>query len=130
MTADVEIATATHEKTRAIPIQAVVVRTQRELDRALKKKTDTHAKPGDASAAEEDTVGKKDKEVTGIFVVKNGLATFVPVRTGIASETMIEVFGDVKEGDQVVTGPYKELRELKPGARVKQEAPSRGARKG
>ena len=52
-------------------------------------------------------------------VVKDGVASFTPVRTGIASETMIEVFGTLKPGDQVVSGPYKALRELKPGAKVK-----------
>jgi HlyD family secretion protein len=72
-------------------------------------------------AAEEDTVGRKEKEITGMFVVREGVATFVPVRTGIASETMIEIFGELKEGDQVVSGPYKALRELKPGAKVKRE---------
>ena len=51
------------------------------------------------------------------------MARFVPVRTGIASETMIEMFGDLKDGDIVVSGPYKALRELKPGAKVKQEQP-------
>ena len=55
-------------------------------------------------------------------MVKNDVATFVPVKAGIASETMIEITGDVKEGDVVVSGPYKALRELKPGAKVKREA--------
>ena len=131
MTADVDIETATHDKTRAVPIQAVVVRTQRELDRALnKRKAARNPKVGDASAAEEDTVGRKDKEITGVFVNRAGVATFVPVRTGIASETMIEIFGDVKEGEQVVTGPYKALRELKPQAKIKPEtAGAHGVRK-
>jgi hypothetical protein len=31
------------------------------------------------------------------------------------------VFGDVHEGDNVVSGPYKALREIKPGAKVKRE---------
>jgi len=54
---------------------------------------------------------------------------FVPVRAGLASETMLEVFGDVKEGDVVVSGPYKALREIKPGAKVKREqAGARGAK--
>lgn len=120
MTADVEIETATHPKATAVPIQAVVVRTQRELDRAARK--DRKASKGDvAEAAEEDTVGRKDKEITGVFVDRDGKAEFVPVRTGIASETMIEVFGDLKEGERIVSGPYKALRELKPGTRVKQE---------
>jgi HlyD family secretion protein len=123
MTADVEIETATHGKALGVPIQAVVVRTQRELDRAAKKKTAPEAgrmRGTDAMfAAEDDTVGRKDKDITGMFVVTAGVAHFVPVRTGIASETMIEVFGSTKPGDVVVAGPYKALRELKPDGRVK-----------
>ncbi len=131
MTADVEIETATHERTRAIPIQAVVVRTQDELDRAARKGKERRGRgSATASSADADTAGRRSKEITGVFVVKDGVATFVPVKTGIASETMIEVMGEVKEGEQVVSGPYKALRELKPGAKVKPEASgARGGRR-
>jgi HlyD family secretion protein len=123
MTADVEVATATHEKTQGVPIQAVVVRTERELARAKAgKAAEKKPRPGGAMAAEDDTVGRKDKEIAGVFVVREGVAHFVPVRTGIASETDIEVFGDLKAGDVVVAGPYKALRDLKPNAKVKQQA--------
>ncbi len=123
MTADVDISTGTHANALVVPIQAVVVRTQRELDRADKKTAPRRAKAKKSAniSAEEDTVGRKDKEITGVFVVRNDVATFVPVRTGLSSETMIEVFGDVKEAEQVVAGPYKALRELKPGGKVKQD---------
>jgi HlyD family secretion protein len=123
MTADVEIETATRAKTLAVPIQAVVVRTERELKRAeTKGKERPKPKRGrDALAAEDDTVGRKEKEITGLFLVKDGVAKFVPVRTGIASETVIEVFGEVQEGENIVAGPYKALRELKPGQKVKAE---------
>jgi HlyD family secretion protein len=123
MTADVEIETATHPKATAVPIQAVVVRTERELQRAEKSKEKPAKKPkkGGAVAAEDDTAGRKEKEITGLFVVKDGVAKFVPVRTGIASESMIEVFGDLKSDESVVSGPYKALRELKPNSKVKQE---------
>lgn len=133
MTADVEIETATHEKTLAVPIQAVVVRTEREIERATAKKEKPAKKKkesrrSDAIAAEDDTAGKRDKEITGVFVVKDQVAAFVPVRTGIASETMIEVFGGIESGQSIVTGPYKALRELKPNAKVKPE--SGGAKTG
>lgn len=128
MTADVEIETATHSRTLGVPIQAVVVRTDRELERA-KKRADRKPRRGAAQAAEDDSAMAPEKEITGVFVVKDGVTTFVPVRTGIASETAIEVFGEVAAGATVVAGPYKALRELKPGARVKPEAaggPARG----
>ena len=76
-----------------------------------------------AMAVDEDTVGRKDPEITGVMVVNSDVTKFVTVRTGLASETMMEVFGELKEGDQVVSGPYKALREIKPGAKVKKEQP-------
>jgi HlyD family secretion protein len=129
MTADVEIETGTHPKAVGVPIQAVVVRTQRDLDRAAHKPGQRPKRAsGVALAAEEDTVGRKDKEITGVFVVgADQVAKFVPVRTGIASESTLEIFGAVKAGDTVVAGPYKALRDLKPGAKVKKEAPGKGA---
>jgi HlyD family secretion protein len=133
MTADVEIDTGTREKTLGVPIQAVVIRTERELERASKKepaKRERKPKSKDAVvAADEDTVGRKDKEITGVFVVRDGVASFVPVRTGIASETAIEIFGETKEGESVVAGPYKALRELKPNTKVKREAAGGRGRK-
>jgi HlyD family secretion protein len=130
MTADVDIATATHPQTQAVPIQAVVVRTERELERANRKPGAERArkKTNAVFAAEDDTVGRKDKEITGVFVVREGVAKFQALRTGITSETMIEVFG-LKPGDLVVAGPYKALRELKPNAHVKQEAANTNAPK-
>lgn len=124
MTADVDIATGTHEKTLVVPIQAVIIRTQSQLDRAAKKPGQkAPKKKTTALAADEDTAGRRDPEITGVLVAKEGVTTFVPVRTGLASETMIEVTGDLKENDTVVSGPYKALRELKPGAKVKKEQP-------
>ena len=133
MTADVEIDTGTREKTLGVPIQAVVVRTQRELEKAGKREpraAKRSAKADAMVAAEDDTIGRKEKEITGMFVVRDGMAAFVPVRTGLASETEIEVFGDAKEGESVVAGPYKALRELKPNTKVKKEAPGGRGRKG
>jgi len=126
MTADVDIETATHTKAAGVPIQAVVVRTERELERAAKRKGAKEPKKNrsEAIAAEDDTAGRRDKEITGVFVVRDGVAKFVPVRTGIASETMIEVFGDLKTGESIVSGPYKALRELKPEQKVRQETGS------
>lgn len=123
MTADVDISTGTRTNALVVPIQAVVVRTQRELERAAKGTGARGKRPkrGANESAEDDTTGRRDKEITGVFVVRGEVATFVPVRTGLASETMIEVFGEVKESENVVSGPYKALRELKPGGKVKKD---------
>lgn len=130
MKADVDIEVGTHPHTLAVPIQAVVVRTQRDLDRAANRPGARAAHPRRTTAmltAEEDTAGRRDKEITGVFVVRSGVASFVPVRAGLSDETMQEVTGDLREGDQVVSGPYKALRELKPGGKVKREQSPGGA---
>ncbi|MBN1503871.1 MAG: efflux RND transporter periplasmic adaptor subunit [Candidatus Eisenbacteria bacterium] len=67
--------------------------------------------------AEEDA----EVDVTGVFVVRDGKATFVPVVTGIMSETDVEVLSGLSEKDEVVTGPFKVLRDLKDGQAVKGE---------
>src|SRR5262249_54465752 len=103
MNAYVDIETATHPKTLAVPIQAVIIRTQSHLDRAARGKMGAArrgAKPTGKTKvagfpADDDTAGKKDPEITGVMVVVNDVTKFVPVRAGIASETMLEVTGDV-----------------------------------
>ena len=53
----------------------------------------------------------------GVYVVEGGTVRFQPISTGIKGELDVEV-GGLKTGEQVVTGPFKALRELKPGSRI------------
>jgi HlyD family secretion protein len=125
MTADVEIKTATKEGVLHVPIQAVVVRTAEELAKAQKGAKGRRAGAGTARAAEPAVSDpmKKNEEIKGVFVMVNGEAQFRRVRTGIASDTDLEVVGDVKPQEQVIIGPSKTLRSLKPGSKVKIEEP-------
>jgi len=125
MTADVEIKTATKTGVLHVPIQAVVVRTPEELAKA---KTGKEAKGNHADAASAAQTGapdppKKNEEIKGVFIMVDGQAQFRKVRTGIASDTDLEVTGDVKAKEKVITGPNKVLRQLKPGSKVKVEEP-------
>jgi len=43
------------------------------------------------------------------------------VTTGITGATDIEVLSGLKEGDEIVTGPFKTLRTLKDGSLVKRD---------
>jgi HlyD family secretion protein len=123
MTADVEIKTATKTGVLHVPIQSVVVRTPEELAKA---KTGKAAKGNHADAATQSGTAdppKKNEEIKGVFVMVDGEAQFRKVRTGIASDTDLEVTGDVKAKEKVITGPNKVLRQLKPGSKVKVEEP-------
>src|SRR5712671_247735 len=125
MTADVEIRTAKKDGVLTVPIQSVVVRTAEELKPLHKGR---HAPKGAAAAtpaAPADSAGKPNEESKGVFVIADGIVQFRKVKTGIASDTDLEVTGEVKEGDKVVTGPFRVLRTLKPGAKVKIEEAKR-----
>ena len=115
-----KIKTAEKKNVVAIPIQALAVRSRKDLDEAAKNgKKDSGnvtlaAPPPAASGADP----KKD-EVQGVFVVNGKKAFFRPVETGISGVTDIEVTKGLQEGDEIVTGSYKALRTLKPEAQVK-----------
>jgi HlyD family secretion protein len=72
--------------------------------------------------------GQSRKELEGVFVVKEGKVLFEPVKTGIAGDKYFEVLSGLKEGDQVVIGPFSSVRELRDGAAVKTEAAPRSSR--
>jgi HlyD family secretion protein len=116
LSASAKIETAHRKDVLTVPIQALAVRTQRDLDEAQKKQNGsvTLAAPKPASG---DVPVKTD--VQGIFVIRGKKAEFVPVQTGITGVTDIEVTSGLKDGDEIVIGNYKALRTLKPGATIK-----------
>jgi HlyD family secretion protein len=68
----------------------------------------------------------KPNPVQGVFVVekdKKGKlrSKFVPVTTGITGTAEIEVLSGLSQGQEVVSGPYKVLRDLKAGALLKRD---------
>ncbi len=68
----------------------------------------------------------KSNPVQGVFTVEKDSrgrlrAKFVPVTTGITGATDIEVLTGLNEGQEVVTGPYKTLRDLKGGSLLKRD---------
>ena len=72
--------------------------------------------------------GEKREEVEGVFLMKDGKADFVIVKTGIAGERYLEVLTGLKEGDQVITGPFDSVRGMFVGDPVK-TAPRPGRRR-
>ena len=113
-----KIKTAERKSVVAIPIQALAVRSRKDLEEAAKNAK----KDGNVTLAAPPPVApgdpKKD-EIQGVFVVTGKKALFRPVETGISGVTEIEITKGVQEGDEIVVGSYKALRTLKPEATVK-----------
>jgi HlyD family secretion protein len=108
-----KITTAQRDNIVTIPIQALAMRDPN----AGKTKT------GSVQAA----TGSSDdkKQVQGVFVVRNEQgklrAHFIPVTTGITGTTDIEVTGGLQPGDEIVTGTFHVLRDLKDNSLVKRD---------
>jgi HlyD family secretion protein len=117
-----KITTATRANALTIPIQALTIRRGADIDPAQAEKGSVQA-----AGPQKDLKAKKNDELQGVFVVRNKKAEFVPVETGIPGTTDIEVLRGLKEGDEIVTGSYKVLRTMKPGASVKIDNTSTGA---
>ncbi len=123
-TCTADITTATRQRALAVPIQATVVR---EMvvgpDGQIVRAPRTDRRRRRPAAAEADGAelppGQTRKEIEGVFVVRDGRAVFVPVKTGIAGEKYFEVLEGLQEGDQVITGPFASVRELADGDPVK-----------
>lgn len=109
-----KIVTATHQAVLTIPIQALTVRQRGDLN-PPNNKGSVEAAPKLDPAAEK----AKKEELQGVFVVQNGKAEFVPVTTGIAGMTDIEVMSGLKEDAQIVTGSYKVIRTIRNLAKIK-----------
>jgi HlyD family secretion protein len=117
------ITTATRQKVVSVPIQATTVREMVVNADGSIVRTPPPA-PGQPASRRAVTTpelqpGQTRKEIEGAFVVTDGRAIFTPIKVGIAGEKYFEVLSGLKEGDEVITGPFTQVRSLKDGDLVK-----------
>jgi len=123
LNATADITTARKENVLAVPIQAVVAREVDKEGKVVDPNDPSVVKADDSTGSTVETTLKqvKAEERDGVFVVKNGVATFKPVKTGTVGETDIEILEGLSDGDELVSGSYRTLRSLKDQAKVKLE---------
>jgi HlyD family secretion protein len=125
-TCTADVTTATRAKAVAVPIQAMAVR---ELIYDASGKIVPQPKPDPkkpapkVSSTDPLPAGQTRKDTEGVFLIKEAKATFIPVKTGIAGDKYFEVLNGLKAGDEVITGPFNSVRDLKEGDVVKPEEP-------
>lgn len=107
MSATAEITTNTVTNVITVPLQSIVT------------KRDEATPTPDESTASETKELLKEKAQEGVFVLEDGVARFVAVKTGIRGVSDQEIIEGLAEGQQVITGPSKVLNSLKDGDRVK-----------
>jgi HlyD family secretion protein len=121
LSATARIVTDTRKQVPSIPIIALTVREHEDVPNELK--SDSGAPVGPSGAA------KKDKDREGVFIVREGIATFTPVKVGITGEEHFQVLEGISAGDTVVAGPYQSVRDMKDSTRVKAAKDVAGAKR-
>jgi HlyD family secretion protein len=99
--------TDTRSRALSIPIIALTVRDHERV-------------PNENPDLDTLRLKKLGKEAEGVFVVREGKATFRPVKVGIAGDEYFEVTDGLRDGETIVAGTYQAIRDLKEGARVTQ----------
>ena len=110
------IVTDTRKGALAVPIIALTVRDNQPVPNENQPKAAT---PVAAPAADTGAAARGKKETEGVFVVRDGIATFRPVKVGIAGDEHFEVLEGLREGETIVSGTYQAIRDLKDGTKVK-----------
>jgi len=123
MSASVDITAEFREDIFKVPIASVVMRTEKKDTTEVEEGAKSEALASDTAVTEKEEEEKeeeeKKKEVEGIFVIEDDMAKFVKVKTGISDQQNIEIVTGLKEDQEIIVGPYKTLRQLKDGYKVK-----------
>lgn len=116
MTASVEIITERRNNILTVPLTSVTTRNpSKEND---DKKSDKSSDGPKVTDSKEKKPAKDEiKEV--VFVYDNGVAKMREVKTGISDFENIQVLEGVKEGEEIISGPFLEVsKKLKDGKKV------------
>lgn len=114
-----KIKTAEKKNVVAIPIQALAIRSRKDIEEAKKNQKGGGGSVTLAAPPPSAPNDPKKDEIQGVFVINGKKAFFKAVKTGISGVTDIEVTDGLAAGDEIVVGSYKALRTLKPEAQIK-----------
>ena len=104
MTAKVDILTATSSDAMTAPIQAVVKRTFDDQGEEVKG-----------------TAAKGIEESEVVYVIVDGEAAARVVETGISDQLYVEIIDGLIDGQEVIIGPYRTLKNMHAGDAMKVE---------
>jgi HlyD family secretion protein len=138
LSAKAEITVAERQDALAVPLGSVTVRELPLKDDDIRAYTGKRARQQEEALAglgfqpreEKADDGPQERiertETEGVFLIRDDFVKFVPVTIGIAGEEDFEITAGLEEGQEIVTGPFRILRELKDGAQVKIKSSGKG----
>ncbi len=109
MTASVDIITNRKANTLSVPLSAVTTRNPNDKKAPEKdgqEEEDEEREENENATAQNEGQPKDDEMQEVIFVMEDGKAKMVQVKTGISDFDNIEIVSGIKEGAQVISGPF------------------------
>jgi HlyD family secretion protein len=100
-----DITTATRLDVVSVPIQALTVRE-------VYPDAEGNVHPRTRDEVWPPATNIEGDEIEGVFVMRDGRAHFTPVKIGIAGEEYFEVLEGLGEGDEVIVGPFDQVRDM------------------
>lgn len=118
MTASADIQTKTNTDALSVPLNAVTTRDKNDASPNAKK--DDKASNNDQPDQQASVNADDDIQEVVFVVQKDGRVKKSPVTTSIQDINYIQILTGIKEGDEVVTGPYDVVsKQLKDSTKVK-----------
>ncbi len=126
MSATVDIEIDRRDSVLAVPLQSVALRDRKEgkpveiKEKPQRKSSRQRAEEvRSGTAVDTGKILRREDLIEGVYVMRNDSAIWVPVRTGISSNTHIEILSGLEGGEKIVTGPYKALaKDLTHGTQI------------
>lgn len=116
LSATADVVVEVRDDQLSIPIIALTVRDPEDL--------------GDPEDLNGDVPEEDAEPVEGVFLVREGTVAFTPVEIGITGDEYFEVLSGLAAGDSLVSGPYRIVRTLSDGDRVRPDARAGAAEPG
>ncbi len=119
MSATVDIRTESVSNVLTLPIQAITSRAD-----TAKSAAPQMAKEGETGQGDQNAKKKTEAVQEYVFLYDNGVAKMLKVKTGIQDNMYIQVTEGVKDGQEIITAPYRAVsKKLKDGDKVKKTDP-------
>ena len=120
MSASADIQTSTHKNVLSVPLNSVTTRDKSSGKAPAGNDQNNNNNNNQNNEATPASNSDEDIEEVVFVLEKDGIVRKKPVKTGIQDINYIEIMSGIKNGDEVVTGPYDVVsKQLKDSTKVK-----------
>lgn len=120
MSCTAKIETETKTDVMTVPIMAVTRRTTMGAAKTVEKKD--NESPEISEVAKKEETKKEDSSPLIVFIVDNGRAKSVHVKTGISDNAYVEITEGIKGGEEIIKGNYSAVsKDLKDKSLIRVE---------